>query len=128
MGIFFAVTGTIGFLAGGERIYSKLDALVPKNEKIVRSSAWQKILSDSDDEHNEVVVGVQMKSGVWLQGTFVHHTHSDEDSGDRALVLQGPLSCRNKDALELERLVHFDRLVVQSSDVDYIVSFPRARA
>lgn len=125
IGLFFLLTGSLGFLAGGESIYRRLDWLVPKTEKVFQGSAWQKILQDDD---NDVVVGVQMKSGVWIQGVFAHHTHTDEDSGDRALVLQGPLSCRNKDALELEALEHFDRLVVQSSDIDYIASYARARA
>lgn len=125
MGIFLLATGALGYITGSEAIYRVLDKLVPKNEKVFLGSAWQKVLQD-DDEY-EVMVGIQMKSGVWLQGTFAHHTHTEDDSGDRALVLQGPLSCRNKDATELEPLLDFDRMVLQSADIDYLVSFPRTR-
>jgi hypothetical protein len=124
IGIFLLATSVLGYIAGSEVIYKLLDKLIPKNEKVFLGSAWQKVLQD--DEH-DVIVGIQMKSGAWVQGTFAHHTHTEDDSGDRALVLQGPLSCRNKDATEMEALLHFDRMVVQASDIDYLVSFPRAR-
>lgn len=125
MGLFFLLTSAIGFIAGGDKIYQTLDRLIPKNERVFQGSAWQKILWDED---HDMVVGVQMKSGVWIEGLFAHHTHTDDDSGDRALVLQGPLSRKLKDAQASETVENFDRLVVQSSDIDYIASYPRARS
>jgi hypothetical protein len=122
--ISFAFTSLCGYLAGGKKVYAIFEKLIPKNGPEIQGSAWQKVLTDPE---NDVMVGLQLKSGVWLQGTYAHHTHTDEDSGDRALVLQGPIHCRNKDATELGPLLDFDRVVVQSSEIDYLASFPRER-
>ncbi|MFJ4210492.1 DUF6338 family protein [Paenarthrobacter sp. NPDC089675] len=123
-GVFFIATGIVGYTAGSHTIYSQLDKLIPKNEKVFLGSAWEKVLKDVN---NDVVVGVQLKSGIWVQGTFAHHTHTDDDSTDRALVLQGPLRVRDKESPDLKELEHFDRMVLQSSDIEYLVSVPRAR-
>lgn len=123
--ISFAFTSVCGYLAGGKHSYAVLEKLIPKNGPLVQGSAWKQVLTDTE---NDVMVGLQLKSGIWIQGTYAHHTHTVEDSGDRALVLQGPISCRNKDERELQPLLDFDRVVIQSSEIDYLASFPRAIA
>jgi Family of unknown function (DUF6338) len=88
------------------------------------TTAWQEVLLPSADKQ-EVVVGVQLKSGIWVQG--VHDAHSDveEENGDRQLILRSPLRQRLKDHGKTEELKDFDRLVIQASEIDYLASFER---
>ena len=78
-------------------------------------------------ETTDVLVGVQLKSGSWLQG--IHNAHSDvaEHSSDQQLILSSPLRYRSAGDGDLLKFEDFDRLVVRASEIDYLTSFERQK-
>lgn len=122
--LFLVVASFFAWLGGGPWAY-RLGTLFlwGKARRVVDASAWNQVLDDGDA--SEVVVGVQMKSGTWIQGTHLHHSDVEEDIGERALVLQGKIEYRVKGTEQLKYFESFDRIVVQASEIDYLVTFLR---
>lgn len=67
-----------------------------------------------------VHVGVQLKSGVWLQGALDTFNRSGDDTLDRALTLNGPIGYRQAEAKEVQWFDGYGTLIVQASEIDYV--------
>lgn len=120
----------LAWAISGEAAYSKWS-----NRKWLRSSStsvvpnssgWGQVLADAG-ESTEVFVGVQLQSGIWLQGVHRHHSDVVEDTGDRAMILQEPLHIRYPGG-KLRPFNDFQQLVVQASEIDFVVTCLRACA
>jgi hypothetical protein len=124
---FLAIASTVAWLGASKWLHGLGRWLLwaGSGNDVQEKTAWQDVLMPSA-EGKEVVVGVQLKSGLWIQG--VHDAHSDveEEDGDRQLILRPPLRQRFKDEDDITELKTFDRLVVRAAEIDYLASFERS--
>ncbi len=129
MVIFLALGSVVAWAAASRFIFDGVRRLlwVGSGGDVQDNTAWDRVLTPEELD-DDVIVGIQLKSGIWVQGE--HDAHSDvaEENGDRQLILRKPLSYRLKDDNSLEGLDPFDRLVVQASEIDYLVTLDRRPA
>lgn len=126
---FLMLAGLVAWVGGSEKAFELWSSRVVwagTSPRVQQGTAWQEILY-AEDENTEVLVGVQLKSGSWLQGVHAFHSDVETEDGDRALVLQGPLHFRYDEGQSLKDLEDYDRLVVQSSEIEYLVAIDRGR-
>lgn len=125
---FLVLSSAVAWLGASKWLYTLGRQLLwaGSGDDVQETTAWHDVLMPSAEE-KDVVVGVQLKSGIWVQG--IHDAHSDveEEDGDRQLVLRPPLRQRFKDEEGTQELEKFDRLVIRASEIDYLASFERAQ-
>lgn len=67
-----------------------------------------------------VNVGVQLKSGAWLQGVLHTYSQTGDEGPDRALTLSGSVYYRRADGDEVHPLEDYSVVIVQASEIDYL--------
>lgn len=124
--VFLALASLVAWAAASQPLFDAgKNTLFNSGADVRANTAWQSVLMPESGD-NDVLVGVQLKSGIWLQGA--HDAHSDvaEHSSDQQLILKPPLHYRHKDSDELKEFKAFDRLVIRASEIDYLMSFERS--
>lgn len=118
---FMTITSAVAWLGGSPGAHSLWTKLRGKLGSIERQpTGWHAALKANPGQ--ELLVGVKLKSGAWIQGSYAHHSDSAQEDGDRSLVLQKPLSFQAKDTRKLVANDSFDRLVVHASEIEYLLS------
>ncbi len=86
-----------------------------RREPIVTESGWSRVMHAKPDRH--VFVGLRLVDGAWLYGELNSINASLVESGDRSLILEGPVQLRppGKETKVDERDVGF--LVVQADQI-----------
>lgn len=81
-------------------------------------SAWSAAF-EAEPEHY-VNVGVQLKSGAWIQGGLDSYTQSADEGPDRAMTLNGTIECRLPGSDDLIELEGVGMIVVTASEIDFM--------
>lgn len=123
--VFLVLASAVAWVAASKRIYSfGRAALWTGTDDVQGITVWQSVLlPPANGKDIEVMVGVQLKSGIWVQGAHDGHSDVEEENGDRQLILRSPLKYRLKDDDKLEELAPFDRVVISASEIDFMATF-----
>ncbi|MEO3935045.1 DUF6338 family protein [Micrococcaceae bacterium Sec7.4] len=82
-------------------------------------SGWLEAFGARPDDR--IHVGVQLKSGVWLQGILYSYTKTGDEVPERALVLSGRVHYRAADSERMYALESFSSVVVQAAEIDHLM-------
>lgn len=82
-------------------------------------SGWLAAFRARPDDR--IHVGVQLKSGVWLQGILYSYTKTGDEVPERALVLSGRIHYRAADGENMYPLEGFSSVVVQAAEIDHLM-------
>ncbi|MDR6639614.1 DUF6338 family protein [Paenarthrobacter nitroguajacolicus] len=69
---------------------------------------------------HKVIVGVQLKSGAWIQGALKSFSRNGDETPDRAFTLTGEIWYRMADGENVHRLEPHGTVVIQAPEVDYL--------
>lgn len=69
---------------------------------------------------HKVIVGVQLKSGAWIQGVLKSFSRNGDETPDRAFTLTGEIWYRRADGEDVHRLESHGTVVIQAPEVDYL--------
>jgi hypothetical protein len=81
-------------------------------------SAWNTAFEMFPD--HKVIVGVQLRSGAWLQGALKSFSRTGDETPDRAFTLTGEIWYRRADGEDIHRLESHGLVVIQAPEVDYL--------
>lgn len=125
MMVFLGLASAVAWAAASKRIYhlGRTILWTGTGDDVQGITAWQSVLLPPSGEDVEVMVGVQLKSGIWVEGAHDAHSDVEEENGDRQIILRSPLKYRLKDDDSVEELGHFDRMVISASEIDFMATF-----
>lgn len=81
-------------------------------------SAWNTAFEMVPD--HKVIVGVQLKSGAWIQGVLRSFSRTGDETPDRAFTLTGEIWYRRADGVDVHRLEEHGTVVIQAPEIDYL--------
>lgn len=125
---FLLVASIVAALAASEAVHSfwnRKIVLLGTGSRVQQGTPWETVF-EPENKESEVFVGVQLKSGTWIQGTHAFHSDVEVENGDRSLVLQSPLKYRHGDEA-ISSLDDIEYFVVQPSEIEYILAVERTR-
>lgn len=70
---------------------------------------------------DRIHVGVQLKSGAWIQGILYSFTKTGDEVPERALTLSGRIHYKIAGGENLHPLEDFSSVVVQAAEIDYMM-------
>jgi hypothetical protein len=82
-------------------------------------SGWLEAFRARHDER--IHVGIQLKSGAWLQGILYSYTKTGDEVPERALVLSGRVHYRAAGGENMYPLEGFSSVVVQAAEIDHLM-------
>lgn len=89
-------------------------------------SAWSAAFESMPDHH--VNLGVQLKSGTWIQGRLFTYNQDGDDGPERALTLNGGILYRLSNGENVNELEGFSMAVVHASDIEFLAVGHERRA
>lgn len=94
----------------------KLDADVIDREQ----SGWLAAFGAGQPD-DRIHVGIQLKSGAWIQEILYSYTKTGDEVPERALTLSGRIHYQAADGENLHPLEYFSSVVVQASEIDHLM-------
>ncbi|WP_156037188.1 DUF6338 family protein [Arthrobacter sp. UNC362MFTsu5.1] len=82
-------------------------------------SGWLEAFRAAPDER--IHVGIQLKSGAWLQGILWSYTKTGDEVPERALTLRGRIHYRMAGSENLHAMEDFSTVVVQAAEIDHLM-------
>ena len=70
---------------------------------------------------DRIYVGIQLKSGAWIQGNLFSYTKIGDEIPERALTLSGNVHYRAADGENMHPMEDFATVVVQASEIDHLM-------
>ncbi|UNK47796.1 DUF6338 family protein [Arthrobacter sulfonylureivorans] len=95
------------------RLFKKEPEALERNQ-----SAWNAAFERFPD--HKVVVGVQLKSGAWIQGALDTFSRTGDETPDRAFTLSGDIWYRAANGEGVHRLESHGAVIIQAPEVDYL--------
>lgn len=83
-------------------------------------SGWLAVFG-AGQPNDRIHVGIQLKSGAWLQGVLFSYTKTGDEVPERALTLSGKIQYRAADSETAYPLEGFSSVVVQASEIDLLM-------
>lgn len=101
------------------RVRSKWRALCRKEQPVMDRglSAWAALFDKGPKV--DIHLGIQLKSGNWVQGKLLTYNGDGHDGPDRALTLRGELAYLKAGGKTLHDIPD-SQLVIQASEIDYM--------
>lgn len=113
------IATAVGFSMGTKGFQSGLDQLMGGADAINRThSGWAEAFELYPAA--EVVVGVQLKSGTWVQGQMYTYNPLPHDDPDRSLTLTGNIRYRTQNMDETASFEGLTMLIIQASEIDFL--------
>lgn len=82
-------------------------------------SGWLEAFKAEPDER--IYLGIQLKSGAWIQGNLWSYTKTGDEVPERSLVLSGRIHYRIAGSENMYPLEGFSRAVVQAAEIDHLM-------
>ncbi|WGW11858.1 DUF6338 family protein [Saxibacter everestensis] len=118
---FLAFSTVIGFLLGGEKLYKRRTKFLQRfGGSINETSGWEEAFDTRCPGESEVHVGIQLKSGAWVQGVLLSRTPSTDEGPDRSILLSGCIQQRLSGRRKLEDVKGYEVLVVHATEIDFM--------
>ncbi|WP_275451238.1 DUF6338 family protein [Arthrobacter sp. H14] len=81
-------------------------------------SAWSAAFEAKPDHY--VHLGMQLKSGTWIQGKLYTYNQDGHDGPDRALTLSGGIYYRLAESDNVHELDGFSMAIVHASEIEFM--------
>lgn len=115
------VATVLGWLAGTKRIHTLISRRAWGASLIERdASAWG-VAFDLGEVTDRVLVGVQLKSGWWLEGVLYAFDNAGDADPHRTITLTGDLKSRAPASDQLNAISGYGTLIVEAGDIEYVL-------
>jgi hypothetical protein len=118
--VFLAFSTVLGFLAGSKRVHDAGLHRLWDTALVARdSSAWGTAFNKYP--RAKVLLGIELKSGGYVQGFLFEFDNSADRDPHRTLTLSGELKYRPAGAKELSEPTGFGLVVVEASEIEVLL-------
>ena len=115
------VATLLGAVLGSKRAYEAgLKKLWTSSLVNRDASAWGIAVALADDD-DKIQLGIQLKSGTWVQGQLHHFDNAGDGDPTRALVLTGELKHRPIGVADQVDVSGYGLIVVEAGEIDFLM-------
>jgi hypothetical protein len=119
--IFISLSTLLGWGLGTKRAHDWGLKRIWDSSVVDREGSGWSIAFGMADEGDMTKVGIQLKSGIWIQGQLRDFENSNSDDPNRSLVINGAMSIRQAGSSELVPIKGFGTLVIEAKDIEYLL-------